>query len=99
MKPVTLVPDDTPAPYSYRLSIEDTKRPLELVPLYQALSSVPSIKNLSLSGYVNGVASMTIEATDEVKPEEIETAITKSMKRTCSVVPHESNTILVQLGV
>lgn len=99
MKPVTLVPDDTPAAYSYRLSVEDTKRPLELVPLYQALNSVPAIKNLSLLGYVNGVASLSIEATDEVKPEEIETAVGKVMRRSCSVVPHESNTILVQVGV
>ena len=98
LKPVTLVPDDTPAPYAYRVTIEDRKSPVELVELHRALTSIPSVRNLSLLNYVNGIASLSLEATDEIQPPELENAVKKIMKRSCSVVPHESNVILIQVG-
>jgi hypothetical protein len=97
-KPVTLVPDDTPAPYAYKVTIEDRKSPIELLQLHRALTSIPSVRNLSLLNYVNGVASLSLETTDEIQPLELENAIKKVMKRSCSVVPHESNVILIQVG-
>jgi len=97
-KPVTLVPDDTPAPYAYKVTIEDRKSPIELLQLHRALTSIPSVRNLSLLNYVNGVASLSLETTDEIQPPELENAIKKVMKRSCSVVPHESNVILIQVG-
>jgi hypothetical protein len=97
-KPVTLVPDDTIAPYSYRVTVEDPRRDLELVPLHQALSAMPAVRNMSLLSYINGVASIALESTAEILPPDIENAIHKTMKRSCSVLPHESNTILVQVG-
>jgi hypothetical protein len=98
LKPVTLVPDDTPAAYAYRVTFEDRKNSVELMKLHQALTSIPSVRNLSLLNYANGVASMTVETTDELQPPELENAVRKAMKRSCSVVPHDSNTILVQVG-
>jgi hypothetical protein len=98
LKPVTLVPDDTIAPYSYRVTVEDPRKPLELVPLHQALSTMPAVRNMSLLSYVNGVASIALESTEEILPPDIENAIHKTMKRSCSVLPHDSNTILVQVG-
>jgi hypothetical protein len=98
LKPVTLVPDDTVAPYSYRVTVEDRRRDLELVPLHQALSTMPAVRNMSLLSYVNGVASIALESTEEILPPDIENAIHKTMKRGCSVLPHDSNTILVQVG-
>ena len=98
LKPVTLVPDDTPAPYAYRVTIEDRKGPVELVMLHRALTSRPSVRNLSLLNYVSGVASLSLESTDEIEPPELENAVKKIMKRSCSVVPHESNVILIQVG-
>jgi hypothetical protein len=98
LKPVTLVPDDTPAPYAYRVTIEDRKSPVELVELHRALTSIPSVRNLSLLNYVNGIASLSLETTDEIQPAELENAVKKIMKRSCSVVPHESNVILIQVG-
>jgi len=98
IKPVTLVPDDTPAPYGYRVTIEDRKGPVELMQLHRALTGIESVRNVSLLNYVNGVASLSIEATDEVQPQELENAVKKTMKRSCSVVPHESNVILIQVG-
>jgi len=97
-KPVTLVPDDTVAPYSYRVTVEDPRKPLELVPLHQALSTVPAVQNMFLVSFINGVASISMEATEEVLPPDIENAIRKTMKRSCSVMPHDENTILVQVG-
>ena len=98
LKPVTLVPDDTVAPYSYRVTVEDPRKPLELVPLHQALSTMPAVRNMSLLSYVNGVASIALESTEEILPPDIENAIHKTMKRSCSVLPHDENTILVQVG-
>jgi len=97
-KPVTLVPDDTPAPYAYKVTIEDRKSPIELLPLHRALTSIPSVRNLSLLNYVNGVASLSLETMEEIQPSELENAVKKVMKRSCSVVPHESNVILIQVG-
>ena len=97
-KPVTLVPDDTPALYAYKVTIEDRKGPIELLQLHRALTSIPSVRNLSLLNYVNGVASLSLETMDEIQPLELENAIKKVMKRSCSVVPHESNVILIQVG-
>ena len=96
-KPVTLVPDDTPAPYAYKVTIEDRQGPVELVQLHRALASVPSVRNLSLLNYVSGVASLSLEAMDEIQPSELENAVKKVMKRNCSVVPHESNVMLMQM--
>ena len=98
LKPVTLVPDDTVAPYSYRVTVEDPRKPLELVPLHQALSTMPAVRNMSLLSYINGVASIALESTEEILPPDIENAIHKTLKRSCSVLPHDSNTILVQVG-
>jgi hypothetical protein len=97
-KPVTLVPDDSPAAYAYRLTIEDRSNSVELLPLHHALNSIPSVRNVSLLNFVNGVASLTLETMEELQTSELEVAIKKVMKRSCSVVPHESNVILVQLG-
>ena len=97
-KPVTLVPDDTPAPYAYKVTIEDRKGPIELLQLHRALASIPSVRNLSLLNYVNGVASLSLETMDEIQPPELENAVKKVMKRSCSVVLHESNVILIQVG-
>lgn len=97
-KPITLVPDETPAPYAYRVTVEDRKNSVELMELHQALISIPSVRNLSLLNYVNGIASISLETTDEMQPSELENALHKVMKRNCTVVPHESNTILVQVG-
>jgi hypothetical protein len=97
-KPVTLVPDDTPAPYAYKVTIEDRKSPIELLQLHRALTSMPSVRNVSLLNYVNGVASLSLETMEEIHPSELENAIKKVMKRSCSVVPHESNVILIQVG-
>ena len=58
LKPVTLVPDETPAPYAYKVTIEDRKSPIELVQLHRAFSSIPAVRNLSLLNYLNGVASL-----------------------------------------
>ncbi len=98
LKPVTLVPDDTVAPYSYRVTVEDPRKPLELVPLHQALSTMPAVRNMSLVSFINGVASIALESTEEILPPDIENAIHKTMKRSCSVLPHDENTILVQVG-
>jgi len=97
-KPVTLVPDDTPAPYAYRVTVEDRKNSVELMQLHAALTSIPAVRNLSLLNYVNGIASISLESTDELQPVDIENALHKFMKRDCTIVPHESNTFLVHLG-
>jgi len=97
-KPVTLVPDDAPAPYAYRVTVEDRKNSVELMQLHAALTSIAVVRNLSLLNYVNGIASISLESTDELQPVDIENALHKFMKRDCTIVPHESNTFLVHLG-
>ena len=97
-KPITLVPDETPAPYAYRVTVEDRKNSVELMQLHQALTSIAAVRNLSLLNYVNGIASISLESTDELQPVELENALHKVMKRNCTIVPHDSNTFLVQLG-
>ncbi len=98
LKPITLVPEDSPAAYSYKVTVEDPGQPVELVPMHQALSAVPAIRNLSLLSYVNGVAAIFVEATEEVQPPDLESSIRKTLKRSCSVLPHDENTILIQVG-
>lgn len=98
LKPVTLVPDDTIAAYSYRMTVEEPGKPVDLVPLHQALNNVAAIRNLSLIGYMNGVASIAIEATEEIAPADVENAISKTLKQECSVMAHDESTLLVQIG-
>jgi hypothetical protein len=98
LKPVTLVPDDTVADHTYRMTVEEPGKSVGLVPLHQALSSVAAIRNLSLVGYVNGVASIAIESTDDISAAEVENAINRTMNQDCSVVTHDESTLLVQLG-
>ncbi|MGD0114437.1 MAG: hypothetical protein ABSC13_00335 [Dehalococcoidia bacterium] len=97
-RPITLVPDDTPAPYAYRVTVEDRKNSVELMQLHQALTSIAVVRNLALLNYVNGIASISLESTDELQPVELENALHKVMKRDCTIVLHDSNTFLVQLG-
>ena len=100
LKPVTLVPDDddTVAPYSYRVTVDDSQKTLKLVSLYQALGAIPAVRNLSLVSYVSGVASISLEATEEILPPDVENAIHKTLKRSCSVLSHDSTTLLVKMG-
>lgn len=98
LKPVTLVPDDTIAAYSYRMTVEEPGKPVDLVPLHQALNNVAAIRNMSLIGYMNGVASIAIEATEEISAAEVENAISKTLKQECSVMTHDESTLLVQIG-
>ncbi len=97
-KPVTLVPDDTPALYAYRVTIEDRQGPVQLVQLHRALAGLPAVRNLLLLNYVGGVASLSLEAMEEIQPSELENVVKKVLKRNCSVVLHESNVMLVQMG-
>ncbi len=97
-KPVTLVPDETPAAYAYKVTIEDRKGPVELVQLHRALGTIASVRNQSLLNYAGGVASLQLETMDEIQPSDLEAAVKKAMRRECSVVRHESNVMLVQIG-
>jgi hypothetical protein len=86
------------AVHSYTLTVEDTKRRVDLVPLHRALRSVPGVRDMALLGYTNGIATVTLDARSGLEPPALEAAIADTTSRECKIWARSADTFLVRVG-
>ncbi|HEY8172989.1 MAG TPA: hypothetical protein VIH21_07865 [Dehalococcoidia bacterium] len=85
-------------PRSYRITVEDKRRGVDLVPLHRALLSMEGVKDMSLLSYNNGVAIVSLETTGEIDPETLRTFVSRAMSREATVEVHNEHTMVVKLA-
>ena len=85
-------------PRTYRITVEDKRRGVDLVPLHRALLGMDGVRDMSLLSYSNGVAIVSIEMVDELDPGALEGAVARAMSRSAKVEVHNDTTMVVKLA-
>jgi hypothetical protein len=85
-------------PKTYRVTVEDKRRGVDLVPLHRALLGMDGVKDMSLLSYSNGVAIVSIEMVHELDPEGLRAAVARAMSREAKVEVHNETTMVVKLA-
>ena len=85
-------------PRNYRITVEDKRRGVDLVPLHPALLGLNGVKDMSLLSYSNGVAIVALEATTEINPDALGAAVAHAMARETKVEVHNEQTMVVKLA-
>jgi len=85
-------------PRSYRITVEDKRRGVDLVPLHRALLGMDGVRDMSLLSYNNGVAIVSLEMTGELDPDALGDCISRAMSRGAKVETHNEHTLVVKLA-
>jgi len=85
-------------PRTYRITVEDKRRGVDLVPLHRALLGMDGVRDMSLLSYSNGVAIVAVDTVDELEPPTLEGAISRAMARPAKVEVHNDTTMVVKLA-
>jgi hypothetical protein len=84
-------------PRTYRITVEDKRRGVDLVPLHRAMLGIEGARDMSLLNYTNGTAIVALETEDVLDPESVRLAMQNAMKRDASVEVHNESTMVVKL--
>jgi len=68
------------------------------VPLHRALLGMDGVRDMSLLSYSNGVAIVAVDTVDELEPQTLESAISRTMSRPAKVEVHNDTTMVVKLA-
>ncbi len=85
-------------PRSYRITVEDKRRGVDLVPLHRALLGMDGVRDMSLLSYSNGVAIIAIDTLGGIDPEALRSAVSRAMAREAAVEVHNEQTMVVKLA-
>ncbi len=85
-------------PHNYRITVEDKRRGVDLVPLHRAMLSMDGVRDMSLLSYNNGVAIVALETTDDLDPEVLRSSVSRAMLRDAQVEVHNEHTMVVKLS-
>lgn len=85
-------------PRTYRITVEDKRRGVDLVPLHRALLGMDGVRDMSLLSYSNGVAIISVEMVHELDPQALEFAAGRAMSRAAKVEVHNESTMVVKLA-
>ena len=85
-------------PRTYRITVEDKRRGVDLVPLHRALLSMDGVKDMSLLSYNNGVAIVALETTNDLIPDDLGNVVSRAMSRGAKVEQHNEHTFVVKLA-
>lgn len=84
-------------PRQYRITVEDKRRGVDLVPLHRAIQGMDNVKDMSLLSYSNGVAIVALETIGGINPEKLGEAVARSMSRETKVEVHNEQTMVVKI--
>ena len=84
--------------FAYTLTVEDTKRRVELAPLHRALRSVPGVRDMSLLAYTNGIATIALDSRAGLEAPALEAAIAGTTNRECKIWARSPDSFLVRVG-
>lgn len=85
-------------PRTYRLTVEDKRRGVDLVPLHRALLGMDGVRDMSLLSYSNGTAIVALETTAELDPDVLGKAVSRAMARDARVEVHNEQTMVIKLA-
>ena len=85
-------------PRTYRITVEDKRRGVDLVPLHRALLGMENVRDMSLLSFANGVAIVSVETVDELDPQALEQSVGRAMSRPARAEVHNESTIVVKLA-
>ena len=68
-------------PRQYRITVEDKRRGVDLVPLHRAIQGMQNVKDMSLLSYSNGVAIVALETIGGIDPDVLGAAVARAMSR------------------
>jgi hypothetical protein len=85
-------------PRTYRLTVEDKRRGVDLVPLHRALLGMDGVRDMSLLSYSNGTAIVALETTVELDPDLLGKAVSRAMARDVKVEVHNEQTMVIKLA-
>lgn len=85
-------------PRTYRITVEDKRRGVDLVPLHRALLSMDGVRDMSLLSYNNGVAIVALETTGDLDSDELGKFVSRAMSRPARVEQHNEHTFVVKLA-
>ena len=79
---------DERLPRQYRITVEDKRRGVDLVPLHRAMQGLENVRDMSLLWYNNGVAIVLIETVGALDPETLREAVGRAMARETKMEVH-----------
>jgi hypothetical protein len=85
-------------PRTYRITIEDKRRSVDLVPLHRSLLAMDGVRDMSLLSYNNGVAIVALETVSDIDPQVLESIVGRAMSRGARVEQHNEYTLVVKLA-
>ncbi len=85
-------------PRTYRITVEDKRRGVDLVPLHRALLGLEGVRDISLLSYSNGTAIVAAESTGELLPDVLGAAVSHAMAREVKVEVHNELTMVIKLA-
>ena len=85
-------------PRTYRITIEDKRRSVDLVPLHRSLLAMDGVRDMSLLSYNNGVAIVALETVNDIDPQVLEAIVGRAMSRSARVEQHNEYTLVVKLA-
>lgn len=88
---------DDRIPRQYRITVEDKRRGVDLVPLHRAMQGLDNVKDMSLLSYSNGVAMVLVESVGPLDPELLRLAVGRAMSRETLVEVHNEQTMVVKI--
>lgn len=86
------------AAFGYTITVEDTKRRVDLAPLHRALRSVPGVRDMSLLAYTNGIATIALDSRADIEAPALEAAIAGTTNRECKIWARSPDSFLVRVG-
>jgi hypothetical protein len=84
-------------PRAYRITVEDKRRGVDLVPLHRALLSMEGVRDMSLLSYSNGVAIVSLEMNGPMDADALAAQVGRAMSRSARVESHNESTLVVKL--
>jgi hypothetical protein len=84
-------------PRTYRITVEDKRRGVDLVPLHRAMLGIDGVRDMSLLSYSNGTAIVALETEDALEPEDVRLSMQNAMQRDARIEVHNENTMVVKL--
>jgi hypothetical protein len=85
-------------PRTYRITIEDKRRGVDLVPLHRALLGMQGVKDMSLLSYTNGIAIIALDMTEDLHADALQALVERAMSRAATVETHNEHTLVVKLS-
>jgi hypothetical protein len=89
--------DESTMPRQYRITVEDKRRGVDLVPLHRAMQGMDNVKDMSLLSYSNGVAIVLVESVGPIDPDSLGGAVAHAMARATKVEVHNEQTMVVKI--